>query len=416
MTRLLSDLLCAPQPGFGQRIKQLERACGEPGADIRLSTEIIQRTQNKIRELGLDPFDTTGPELYLALQQRLLSDEKLLRSNLRLDTPADISSIEILLGVLKFTAHLDIPRSCFALKASVDKKLLKNLPPKKTMRELGYRSADSLIKHEPVAQIRTAGLLFEPTSWHRDFIDSYKNLTPSDFETRSITVLFPQTRRYTKIAETFANQHRHTNMVFKELGTIVMLPVQTTVPALAITSLLILLDGFNTIRCASTFLKLQQVNANFGELVRQTVVDEPNVATEFAGQPLPWRSIQYYYHIVRDAYDPALFEPHVQPEDLTLIEAEVALAKAIPSLAFWQDTADLAHVDHGQTVSLNMLDVALSAANALKFEQRIAKHVRNQVWNDLFSRYLRHRDLNNKLAEQFIVQPELTQLKSGAFI
>jgi hypothetical protein len=416
MTRLLSDLLNAEQPGFSQRIRQLERASGEPGADIRLSSEIIQRTHNKIRDLGLDPLDTTGQELYLALQQRLLMDEKRLLDYLGLDTEGTAKSTEVLSGVLQFLSKLDLPRTCFALKASTSKRLLKQVVPKKAMAELKYRSIDSMIKHEAVAQIRVASLLYERNHWQKDFFDQYNKLTPSDFETRQIAVLFPRSSRYEKIAETFAVQHRHHSVVFKELGSVVVLPVQASVPALAITSLLMLLDGFNSIRCASTYLKLQQVTANFGGLVHETAFTEPKTVADFAGQPLPWRSVQYYYHSVKEAYHPAFFEPHVQPEDLTLIQAESTLAQAVPALTFWEDTAGLAHVDQGQTVSLNMLDVALSAANGLAFENRPIKHVREQVWSDIISRYLRHRDLNDNLAEQLSVQPAGSRLETGVTI
>jgi len=405
MTRLLSDLLSAPQPGFGQKIKQLERSSGEPGADIRLSSEIVQRTQGKIRELGLDPLDTSAAELYLALRQRLLMDEQRLLKFIGTGSKENLSSADILSGVLQFMAKLDLPRTCFALKASTNKRLIKRVVPKKTMTLLKYRSIDSMIKHEPVAQIRTAALLAEHDHWQQQFFDQYSKLSPSDFETRQIAVLFPRAKRYEKIAEAFATRHQHHSVVFKELGTIVVLPIQTNVPALAITSSLLLLDGINTIRCASTFLKLQQVNANFGDIVHQAAISEPTTAAEFAGQPLSWRSVQYYFHTVREAYHPALFEPHVQLEDLALVQAETALAQLVPALSFWEDTAGLAFVDHGQTVSLNMLDIALSTANGLDFDNRILRHVRTQVWSDLASHYLSHNNLNNRLVEQLNSQP-----------
>jgi hypothetical protein len=155
--------------------------------------------------------------------------------------------------VLQFLSKLDLPRTCFALKASTSKRLLKQVVPKKAMAELKYRSIDSMIKHEAVAQIRVASLLYERNHWQKDFFDQYNKLTPSDFETRQIAVLFPRSSRYEKIAETFAVQHRHHSVVFKELGSVVVLPVQASVPALAITSLLMLLDGFNLSQVAASY-------------------------------------------------------------------------------------------------------------------------------------------------------------------
>lgn len=408
---MLSDLLGAPQPGFAHRLKQLERANGEPGADIRLTTEILQRTKAKIRELGLDPQDTTGTELYVALQQRLLNDEQRLREHLNIATSA--SPAELLASVLQFEKKLQLPRGCFALKTSVVKRLLKAQPPKKVMAHLGYRSIDSMLKHETVASIYTASMVHETSHWHQAYLRQYNHLSPSDFESRELQVQFPRAQRWEGLSEAFAKRYRHTSAVFKELGTIVVLPVRSQLPALAITSLLSLLNGLNTIRCASTYLKLQQVNANFGAAVRQVNLSEPTTGAEFAGQPLPWRVVQYYYHVVHEAYHPALFEPHVQPEDLALAEAESALALELPALAFWENTAGLALVDHGQTVSLNMLDVALGAANGLAFEERILKHVRQQVWSDIIVRYLRHRNLDY-LAEQLSQSQAVVGIDQGA--
>jgi hypothetical protein len=409
MTRLLSDLLGAPQPSFAQRIKQLERTSGETGTDIRLSTAIQQRTAAKIRELGLDPRDTSGPELYHALQLRLLADEQRLRDYI--GVASDAAPINVLGGVMQFEKKLQVPRNCFALKTSVAKRLLKSVPPKKAMAKLGYRSVDSMIKHEPTANIYAAGLTYEASHWQQAYLQQYDSLHPGDFESREVVFQFPRARRWESIAENFASDYRHTSVVFKELGSIVVLPVQTPLPALAITSLLTLLDGLNTIRCASTYLKLQQVGANFGAIVRQVNQGEPMTAANLAGQPLPWRVVQYYYHLVHEAYHPALFEPHVQPEDLELVEAEAAIAEAVPALEFWQDTAGLAHVDQGQVVSLNMLDVALGAANGLQFESRIVKNVRQQVWRDVIIHYLRHKGFDYLLEQLSAPATDMAQLE-----
>jgi hypothetical protein len=413
MTRMLSDLLGAQQPGFAQRIKQLELASGEPGTEIRLSTAIMQRTAAKIRDLGLDPHDTSGPELYRALQLRLLADEQRLRAYMHVDE--DASPITVLGAVIQFEKKLQVPRSSFALKTSLAKRLLKNVPPKKAMVKLGYRSVDSMIKHEPIANIYAAGLTYEASHWHQAFLNQYDSVHPGDFESRDVSVQFPSATRWEGIAKQFAAEYRHTSVVFKELGSIVVLPVHTAVPALAITTLLSLLDGLNTIRCASTYLKLHQVGANFGSVVHQINKGEPMTVASLAGQPLPWRVVQYYYHLVHEAYHPALFEPHVQPEDLALVEAEAALAEAIPALEFWQDTAGLAHVDNGQVVSLNMLDVALGAANGLAFENRIVKNVRRQVWSDVIIRYLRNKGFDYLLEQLSTSEQESARLEPGVF-
>lgn len=410
MTRLLSELLDAREPTFRLNVRELERASGNPSADIRLSTEILQQVQSKLRELGLDPQNTTGEELYAALQTRLLGDEQRLRQHLGLEEST--SSVEVLSAVEKFVQSLDVPRSCFALRTSVAKRLLQAVPPKKSMKHLGYRSLDSMLKHEPLPQLFTAAALYEPAHWHKALMEKYRQLRPSDFETRRISLFYPTSKRWEALAEEFAATRRHTSIAFKELGAIVVLPVQAKLPAMAITTTLLLLDSMNDIRCSSAFLKLQQVKPDFGSLAGEVASGEPHTAAHLAGWRLPWRLLQRYYSSVRALYHPALFEPHVQPEDLQLIKAEEALAQQIPALEFWVGTPHLALVDRGQTVSLNMLDVALSAANSLSFEDRTAQHVQASVWQELLTRYLNPYNLElvvRQLSDELEPQMELSE-------
>src|ERR1700704_5633190 len=115
MTRYLSLALGATEPVFSQSIEQLEQASGRPSTDIRLSSEMMQHARTKIAELGLDPSDTTGPELYNALREKLHQDEVRVRQALGIDQEA--SPTEIVQRVQQFLDHLDMPKSCFALKS-----------------------------------------------------------------------------------------------------------------------------------------------------------------------------------------------------------------------------------------------------------------------------------------------------------
>ena len=81
MSKLLSDLLGAAEPMFSLAIKQLEADSGNPSADIRLTAEITGKVYLKTQELGLDPDDTTGRELYHALLNLIeKQDEHLVNS------------------------------------------------------------------------------------------------------------------------------------------------------------------------------------------------------------------------------------------------------------------------------------------------------------------------------------------------
>jgi hypothetical protein len=406
MTRFLSEALGAVEPVFSRSIQQLEHAAGRPATDIRLTAHIVQNTRAKIAQLGLDPDDTTGPELYGALQLRLKEDELTARKTLGLKE--DALPDEVVAGVTQFLNKHESARNCFVLKSSVAKRLLKKKSPKAAMKRLGYRSADSMLKHESAAEIYAAALIAESNAWHRAFREQYTRLTPSDFEPKKISLLHPDTKRWQMLAHDYVAKSRHNLLSFPELGSVVLLPINQAVNGLAVTTLLLAAEEMNRIRAHSSYIKLQQVKPDFGKLVQKSSVSEPYTSARLAGQPVPWRMVQRYYSRFSQAYHPEIFEPHVQSDDLNWSNGEDVLAKLDPSLAFWQGTSYLGLIHDGAIVSCNALDVALGCCNELSFQDRIVHFVRDNLWHELMMRYLNqenleaavHRQLAGELVEE----------------
>jgi hypothetical protein len=398
MTRYLSLSLGAAEPMFGQSIQELERAGGRPGADIRLSSEMVQQVRLKVAELGLDPDDTTGPELYHVLHQRLAIDEQRVRESLKL--PANVDSVEVMAAVQKFIASKQVAGTCFALKASVAKQLIKKKPPKLTMKALNYRSLDSMLKHEPIAAIYAAAFLVESAAWQRGLYDQYSKLRPGDFEQRRIAVVSPKTKRWTAFSATYVAAFRQNILSFKELGSVVLLPIPQAIDGLAITMTVLSLYHMNGIRAYSSFIKLQQVKPAFGTIVGRTATIEPMTSADLAGQPVPWRVIQRYYGRMKNALHPDVFEPHVQPEDLQWRDAEDVLAQLHPDLRFWANSEYICALRNDEPVSLNLLDVALSYCNHLHFADRIVHYAREHLWHELMSRYLHQENLEVAVHQQ----------------
>jgi len=407
MTRFLSLALGAQEPTFSQGIQQLEHAAGAPSTDIRLTTELLQGLRSKILVLGLDPHDTTGPELYAALHERLREDEGIVRASLEIAD--DATANDVVQRVQQFLQHYTMPKQCFALKAAVAKKLLKKKIPKATMKRLGYRSADSMLKHESAPALYEATRIVESPSWHKAFREQYAKLQPSDFETRDISFVHPMTARWQKLAAEYVAAAKHNIMSFSELGAVVFLPLQDTVDGLAITTLLLTLEEMNGIRAHSSYVKLQQVKPDFGRIIERSSASEPMTSAQLAGQPVPWRMIQRYYARLDKAQHPEIFEPHVQAEDLEWCSGEDVLAGISPRLAFWQDTQCLGLLhDDGEIVSCNVLDVALSFCNHLSFSDRIVHFVRDNLWHELMMRYLHQGNLEAAVQQQLsadLVQP-----------
>jgi len=79
MGRILKDLLANDHPLFLMNIARLEKATGDAGIDVRLIGEIAERANRTVRELGLDPANTTAKELYMALNSLVRQDEARMR-------------------------------------------------------------------------------------------------------------------------------------------------------------------------------------------------------------------------------------------------------------------------------------------------------------------------------------------------
>ncbi len=407
MTRYLSEGLGAQEPHFSQGIAELERAGGMPSADIRLTSEIMQKVRDKILALGLDPKDTTGPELYQALLTRLQADEAAVRTALGITDMAAVG--DVLSTVCTFAAKLEVPKECFALKASVARRLLKKKPPKTAMKRLGYRSLDSLLKHESPAQIYAAALLFESPSWHKNFRDQYGSLQASDFESRAIAVVQPSSARWLQASSEYVATTKQNILCFKELGVIVVLPLEANIDGLALITLLLTLNAMNDIRAHSSFTKLQQVKPSFGKIVQQATLSEPLVDADLAGQPVSWRMIHRFFARFHPSGQQSVFEPHIQNEDLAWHEAEDILAQLAPTLSFWQGTQHVYMLDSGRPISCNILDVALNYCNHVSFEERAAHFLHDHLWHELMLRYLHQENLQSAVIGRLgrELEPEL---------
>lgn len=390
MTKFLSDSLGAGAPSFRKGLQDLEPGGHGSNTDIRFSNHMRHAARTKVQEMGLDPDDTTPEELYHLLQQRMQADEARLTRRLQTEAATHVSAeADVVSGMVHVLKTLPDTHSAFALKNSSLRTIIKQLPPKKAMKQLGYRSIDSFLKHESPVSILAAAWLSEGITWQHRLLDRYKRLQASDFESRAVIITQPDSPKWRSLAENVVRQRKHTIVSFKELGAIVFLPLPSERPDGVVTATLgMALHELNQIRAASTFLKLCQVRPDFGNLVKSVAKDEAEFKATLLDQPLSWQLIQRYYARMTEQFREELFEPHIRLEDMAWHPIEKTLGAIEPSLKFWEDTAHLGMLHDRRPVSLNIIDVALNHCNRLPFEQRVAKYMRQSLWHELLLQYM----------------------------
>lgn len=405
MTRVLSELLGAKEPMFHLGLAQLERSAGRPNADIRLSTDIRHTMLSKLKELGLDHNDTTAQELYSALRVRLLADEDRFLRTISASTKETAFENDPTAAVA-FVLNRELKQSStFALKNATARKLLKANTPKKVMKLLGYRSPESMLKQETAASLFAAAWFTESEQWIKKLLASYTKLSATDFENRPLAIEYPSSKRWQQFSEKILASKRYNILSFKELGSVVLLPLPEGIrPALpALTTAALTIHAANDVLTASTYLKLQQGQSDFGSLVREVVLHEPVLEDRLLDRPVSWSLLQQYYARLKTTGTQVrtdLFEPFVTAQDLVWHSVEHIVARIEPSLEFWLGTGHLGHVDKGQAVSCNLTDNVLSHCNALPFAERMSSYFRNQLTAELLLGYLDQERLERALTTQ----------------
>ena len=399
MSRILSQILSAKEPLFTQAINDLELKSGNTSVDVRLTADIQSMTRAKIAELNLDPNDTAGVELYHALQALIGLHNGYLSSAIG-TSPDDILANQFKC-IKRAIDSLTVPNKAWVIKQSVAKRLVKAYPPKKVMKQLGYKSVDSMLKRESITELIAVARFLETKTWMNRFIKSYNKLRSSDFEIRTIKILVLDEQRYKDSALNYIYKQKHNITHLKEHGIILILPLPIKyMRGSIITIMPMILHYLNEIRSYSAFFKMQQVRSNFGEVLVDTLLNDPHKAGRIGGQDIHWRIIQQHFGNQDSTMHPELFEPHVQPEDLYWRRAESILYLIEPALKFWENLDYVASLHPDGIVPLGLMDNAVSYCNSLQYGQQSLGYTRTSLWNKIYAQYIGQENFENQIVSQ----------------
>ena len=414
MATFLSELLDAEEPLFSLSLRDLEKASGEHGADAKLIGDIMCLSHESMRQLGLDPAHTTGPELFQALFARVAEDNTRVAGIIGASEPENVR--HMIPFMVAAANKVEFSRNVFVLKHDKAKDFLRQMPPQTLMAKLGYETVDAMIEGEDFDEMYTALRFSEGPDWLNKYDELFKTVTADDYEERDLRILAMDHDKYVDLADHFVQKKLHNITHTKEMGVIVVVPMHAeTMKGLALKSLPLLLHYMNEVKLYSTFFKLKSKTVhNFGEVVMQTLIADTGTGVQMAGQHVHWRVIQRYLGRHREEATPEAFEPHVQPEDLHWRRAEGLLYQIDPQLAFWQER-DYVGVSYDNfPVALNLFDVSFAYSNDVSYEDRYAYHFRESLWNEIFARYMGMGNLEHQILSQLdndMIAPEKLKVK-----
>ncbi len=404
----LATFLHAQEPLFDHALAELERRTGKKGADIKLAAEMAEKAGRACRELGL-PAGYTGPRLYSALTAKVREQDSHLAQTVGGRDPEDTA--ELIPKLIRRLELVQMPRDCFALKHEVAARMLTERPPEELMKFLGYDDSATMVAKENLAELFIAIRFTEGPEWLNQFNTVYDSLTGDDFEVRPIQLVRFDKQKWGDIAAHFIEKKKHLNTHSKEMGVVAILPpTAEKMKAISLKIITLTLHYYNEVRLYSAYFKLLRHRKDFGRILSQTLIaDTPHIQLVSHGH-VHWRVIQRYYgKIGEGAQHPEIFQPHLQPEDLHWRAAERILYQIDPEMAFWKDMDYVGVLVGGDAVTFNLMDVALSYANDVPYEQRYLYHFTESLWNEIFARYMGHDVLKEQLLEKLnnaVVKPE----------
>jgi hypothetical protein len=405
MTKYLSTVLGENEQQFARRIEKLEKTTLQTGIDVQLTSEIRYELARKLRELGLDPSDTTTEELTRALFIKAEQAEQHVRSYI--GAGSITSSVDILQKVSKkFTGYAK-KQNVWAIKRVTLKKIFAELPPTKTMKVLKYRSLPSLLKRESVTELYALAHLIESDTYKSKLAQRLKKLENKDFEELPLELICVNKARWHAIA-LHCKLHTAPVILHKEVAAMLVLPVEIhNTKCLALLTSALLVKKIQECKVNAAYVKIKSLDPIFYQHVHATFVAENIPLFNIQNDQIMW-SHAFRVHSKAQTV-PEHYGPHVTEEDLSWFHIEDAFLHIHESFSFWLGTHTLAFVSKsGEVVSLHMLDVAFSCMYHQPDGRASVMFVRQIIADELLERYL---DLPpfNKLLQEFTYKLTDTQ-------
>jgi hypothetical protein len=186
VSKRIAAILGQPERLISKALSELEGKNGYPSHDVRHLAEAVQRARRKLADLDLDPDDTTAEELYHALLIKFEQD------SLAFDIENNFHSLDFEAKVNKAVEILKqanpLPQR-WVLKTTAAKDLLRHHPPRRLMKELSYRSIESVLKREKMAMLFVMANSIESPAWRKGLLRGISKSDSTEFELRPVSIV-----------------------------------------------------------------------------------------------------------------------------------------------------------------------------------------------------------------------------------
>jgi len=425
----LAKLLGTTKEKLESLADQMEEFTGKKEVPEQLMEKVRAERQEAIRQLGLRE-NPSREEILAALANRVTLLEEEVKKVLGDPTKPSLTgggpAMQDHAYIQKLFARavgIAKPKKGFFLKEEKAKELFRQNPPKNILAQLGYSSADELLKKEDLFEVFSALRFLEDRKWQNEvFFAPFAQLTPEDFEERPIGMRVLDPQKWGSEARNFTRKKFHNTTHLKELGVVIVIPVEYAEGALT-RMFSMMFHYLNEISFYAKYFAMIAGKARFGEAEPsfKLIANEPE---RFAGKfvsalrgdvresapelenIVSWVIMQRYL-AKENPDDPRLMVPHISPEALHWARASsnlAALADDTPGLSFWKGKAYLCGFtpESDRLVSFNFEDNVFSLAAGPDTPQ-YTYHVREALWNRFFIEWFGGREdvLETLMIEDF---------------
>ncbi|KKS82615.1 MAG: hypothetical protein UV58_C0008G0002 [Candidatus Wolfebacteria bacterium GW2011_GWC1_43_10] len=386
----------------------LEKITGKKEVLDSIYGENILTIGNRLKTVGLS-FNSSAKQIFDVLTAKLNRDNQLLKD---LMGGPDLAHEEGYQTVASFVSSIPENKRGFFIKKEKFVEFLEKTPPQKIIDMFGYKSVGELLEKEDWREIAAALRFVQGEGWINSvFLESYKSLSPSDFEQRDIEIIALNSKWY-QLGEKFIEKKYHNISHLKELGIIFIIPLSLDVPGELMRNVGLLFHYVNEVRFYSKIFERiskdnQKFYTEFSSLLRGDVPD--NQELSLSGD---WLIVQRYL-AKDDENDWRLFSPHVNPEAIHWEKAEkmiVDLGKKYNSVAddfaFWSGlnwVGDYFPTDTGieVLVSFNLIDTSMSLIKKQEMIKYLYHH-QESLWNKIFSSYFGEEKMEEMIRENIV--------------